>query len=265
MGEDFNSMLRGRFGLSASSWAISRNERPDLSPRPLSFCPVYIKPGHGWIAAAQFIFPSPPNTTSLLDASMNTSAAQYNTALRNSIGLWLDPFISGPPELHDSRLAEARLFTSKIDEAVPAGTIYSDAHLPNCLASNNISFYALRLSKTGRSSESMNNLISSLDPNRRICYWKSWQTQHVDGECSAATPWGGPQSPISHTCALAGVTRHKVVEAIKRKTQDLCPGFDEADMIGSNDRCFEELMRGNTCTKTVVSFMVTIVLLWFIV
>jgi hypothetical protein len=236
--------------------------------RPPVFCPVYIPPGYGWIPVTQLIFPAPHNRTALLAASLNTSGAQYNSAstpLKN--GLFLDPWFLGPPELHDLMLAEARAYTAKINEAVQQKTIYSDPRLPNCLASSNISFYTVRLLTSGRSSENMAKLISSLDPNRRIYYWKSWQTQHLDDECAAATPWGGHQSPISPACALAGVTRQDVVEAIMRKTQDLCPGFDSADMLGSNDRCFQQLMRSassSIATKSISLIMVALIMSWLV-
>ena len=144
---------------------------------------------------------------------------------------------------HDTAVGDARSYLTVISSLAANSTVTSDPHLPNCLASKNVSVYALRLAISGRNATFITNLISDLDPHQRISYWKSWRTQAIDGECAAAKLWGGPTPPRSPECVRLGITTKDIQLALHRKTQALCPGFNYTDIRRSNRECKEFIMQ----------------------
>ncbi len=174
----------------------------------------------------------------LVDTGRLTAISVHDGYIRAGAGALTDKISMRPIDLHDAAVNEARFYQNSIFRLISNGSkILSDPHLPNCIAHQNVSFYAMRLKNSGRNASYVTNLISTLDPHQRISYWKSWRTQASDGECAAAKLWGGPEPPRSPNCIRHDITRKDIQLALHRKTQALCPGFDYKDMIGSNKLC----------------------------
>jgi hypothetical protein len=172
-------------------------------------------------------------TNMVISTLMGTQYA--NTLSAASTGHHLDRLDFRSQHQHDSAVDSARDFYDKVLQ----NATFSDPHLPNCIAHKNVSFYEIRLMLSKRNRASVTQLISTLDPQQRIAYWKSWQTQLTDGECPAAKLWGGPEPPRSNK--YCNITNKDVQEALHRKIQALCPGFDYNDMAGSNTRCKQHI------------------------
>jgi hypothetical protein len=202
---------------------------------PDSSFPIYGNTTTGWISTSSIITSPLPSTLAHFCGKALAQISYGNCASRGPT-TWVDRLDFRTD--HDSAVLDARAFYSGIGPST-----YSDPHLPNCIASKNVSFYALRLKKSGRNATYVTNLISTLDPHQRISYWKSWRTQASDGECAAAKLWGGTEPPRSPNCIRHGITRKDIQLAHHRKTQALCPGFDYKDAVGSNRRCKDMIMQ----------------------